>query len=309
MTNQVATLVDSFDVNFEPSIITIDNYDKLKDAVAYQAEKYKGLIVTEETLKSAKSARAELNKFSKALNERRKEIKREYNQPLKDFEQNVKALNDLVLASTTPIDRGIKVLEAQQQKEREEAVLTEIAEIAESREIDPALIEMKPSWLTKSISGIQRTREIGDAADYIVKERDRIANEKAAVKAYAEANGIEAAGWFDQIDQGASFVELRIKIDDALMARKQATERAQKQKEAEEAIAKMHQEKFGDSVVDTDTGEILRTEQQTLTPENDEPMLTRGMKVTTTKSKMWALAEFMKANGITFESIQLNEEG
>ncbi|MHA3065764.1 DUF1351 domain-containing protein [Lacticaseibacillus saniviri] len=308
MANQVS-LVDDFGVNFEPSIITIDNYDALKAEVAKQVNKYKSLLVTEETLQSAKAARAELNKFSKALDERRKEIKREYNQPLKDFERDVRALNDLVLASTTPIDRGIKFLEAQQQEEREKAVLSEITEIAESRGIDPALIEMKSSWLTKSISGIQRTREIGDAADYIVKEQDRVANEKEAVKAYAEANGIEAAGWVDQIDQGASFAELRIKIDDALMARKQAEEKARKQKEAEEAIAKMHQEKFGNSVVDTDTGEIIRTEQQMLTPENAEPMVTRAMKVTTTKSKLWALAQYMETNGIVFESIQLNEEG
>ena len=308
MANQVS-LVDSFEVNFEPSTITIDNYDKLKQAVAQQAEKFKGLIVTEDTFQSAKSARAELNRFNKAIDDRRKEIKREYNQPLKAFEKDVKTLTNLVSVSIDPIDAGIKDLEQRQQAEREKAVLAEIAEIAESRGIDPALIEMKSSWLTKSISGIQRTREIGDAADYIVKEQDRVANEKEAVKAYAEANGIEAAGWVDQIDQGASFVELRIKIDDALMARKQAEERARKQKEAEEAIAKMHQEKFGNSVVDTDTGEIIRTEQQMLTPADDEPMVTRAMKVTTTKTKMWALAEFMKANEIVFESIQLNEEG
>jgi len=51
------------------------NYDELKQELAVRLDKYRNLVYSEDSIKEAKADRATLNKFKKAIEERRKEIK------------------------------------------------------------------------------------------------------------------------------------------------------------------------------------------------------------------------------------------
>ena len=95
---------------------TIDfNFEELKGQLAESLALYTGLVVTEDGIKGAKEDRAKLNKLREALENKRKEVKRECMAPYTDFEAKVKELVGL-------IDQPIAAIDAQL-KEYEEKIL------------------------------------------------------------------------------------------------------------------------------------------------------------------------------------------
>jgi hypothetical protein len=53
------------------------NFDELKNELETGLKKYKGMVVSEDGIKDAKADRAKLNSLYKAIDDKRKEIKRE----------------------------------------------------------------------------------------------------------------------------------------------------------------------------------------------------------------------------------------
>ena len=105
MGNSLETLPKTIDFNFE----------ELKGQLAESLALYTGLVVTEDGIKGAKEDRAKLNKLREALENKRKEVKRECMAPYTDFEAKVKELVGL-------IDQPIAAIDAQL-KEYEEKIL------------------------------------------------------------------------------------------------------------------------------------------------------------------------------------------
>lgn len=77
------------------------NFDSIKAALAAELETYKNMVFTEESKKDAKDTVAYLRKFSKALDDKRKEIKKAYMAPCDAFEAQV---NELKKQVNEPID-------------------------------------------------------------------------------------------------------------------------------------------------------------------------------------------------------------
>ncbi|WP_162257017.1 DUF1351 domain-containing protein, partial [Loigolactobacillus rennini] len=152
MANDIATVLPDFTVKYQPAPIVISNEAQLKQAVSEYAARYQDLVVTEETLADTKKVRAEMRKVVNQLDDNRKQVKRGYDQPLKDFEQQIKTLKGVVNQVITPIDQGIKELEERQRQARVETVKTTIAEMAPNYGVVPEDVEIIPEWLTKSIS-------------------------------------------------------------------------------------------------------------------------------------------------------------
>lgn len=315
MTNELIAPQDlKYTVDYHPSTITIQNYGDLKAQVAAYAAKYSNLVVTDGTLKDARDSLARLRKFKTAIDNQRKDVKKEYNKPLKDFEDQVKVLTGEINAAIVPIDDAVKTMEKEAEEERHDKLLAYIAEIAPAYKIDPPDVEPERDWDKSNMwtptgkPTVGLTRAIGTKLKSMVDQRERLASDKAAAIAYANANELDPYSWVQQIEAGATFAELRVRMDAALMQRKKDEERAQHAKEAAEAIAKAKQEQVGQNTIDRDTGEIVHQAEQTSLmeeePEQPEPVYTRAFRVTTTEKKMWALADFMKANGISYESIK-----
>ena len=66
------------------------NSEEIKGRVREMMESYKGVVYTEDTMKAAKDDRAALNKLKKAIEDRRKEVKRRCMEPYEQFEKEVK---------------------------------------------------------------------------------------------------------------------------------------------------------------------------------------------------------------------------
>ena len=96
------------------------NFEELKKEVTEKANVYRSLVYTDENIKEAKADRATLNKFSKALNDGKKDVKKMMLEPYSVFEGQVKELIAIVDEANANIDSQVK---AYDQKKREEKLI------------------------------------------------------------------------------------------------------------------------------------------------------------------------------------------
>lgn len=69
------------------------NFDQLKQELEVSLVKYQNMVVTEDGTKEAKADRAKLNALKTTIDDKRKEIKREWNAPYIEFENKIKILD------------------------------------------------------------------------------------------------------------------------------------------------------------------------------------------------------------------------
>lgn len=130
------------------------NFEELKTELAERLEHYKGLVVTEDTIKESKAERANLNKLREAVENRRKEIKREYEKPMRAFEAKVKELVALIDEPINAIDAQLATFEEQRKAEKMEMVRSMYASAISPniQEIIPLERIMDKKWLNASTS-------------------------------------------------------------------------------------------------------------------------------------------------------------
>lgn len=104
------------------------NFEELKKELTEKAKMYGSLVYTDENIKEAKADRAKLNKFIKALEDGRKDVKKMMLAPYTDFENQVKELVAIVSEANSNIDSQVK---AYDQKKREEKLI-KVEEIYET---------------------------------------------------------------------------------------------------------------------------------------------------------------------------------
>ena len=121
---------------------TIDaNFDSIKAALAAELDTYKKMVFTEDSKKDAKDTVAYLRKFNKALDDKRKEVKKAYMAPCDDFEAKVNELKKQVDEPIKFINEQIEEFERKRVEEKR-ALIKEIytgiaAEHAEAAEYLP----------------------------------------------------------------------------------------------------------------------------------------------------------------------------
>jgi len=262
MTNEVTVNALDFSVDFKETEINVAHKEQFESAVKAYAKKYEEWTVSAETLQDAKDVRAEMNKANKLMDEKRKEIKKQLNKPLTEFEDWIKAQKEEIQRVIDPIDKGIKELEAMEQEERRKKLMDEIAEIAPNYDVEVDEITINPSWsnktyfTTKGKLNKKALNEIVGEMKAVKAEKDQLEANKTLIANYAKAVGQEPESWVVQIENGATPQELMKQIDQAIKAKNERLEQEQKQKEYEEAIAGIE---VGNKVVDEETGEIVNT--------------------------------------------------
>lgn len=121
---------------------TIDaNFDSIKAALAAGLDTYKKMVFTEDSKKDAKDTVAYLRKFNKALDDKRKEVKKAYMAPCDAFEAKVNELKKQVDEPINFINQQIEEFERKRVEEKR-ALIKDIytgiaAEHAEAAEYLP----------------------------------------------------------------------------------------------------------------------------------------------------------------------------
>lgn len=141
------------------------NHEEIKREVAEKVEYYKTLVYTEDQVKDAKADRATLNKFIKALEDKRKEIKKQCLAPYDKFEAEMKEVLAIVNEPIGLIDSQIKGFEEEQKTKKLEEVKQAFADAGFQDFVTFDQV-FDAKWLnkSKSISSIK-----GELNDLVVK--------------------------------------------------------------------------------------------------------------------------------------------
>ncbi len=94
------------------------NKEELEAAVKAKIAAYENVIYTEDNIKQAKADRAELNKLTKAIEDRRKMVKKKINEPYNLFEKELKEILALIAKPVSIIDMQVKAFEDQQKEDK-----------------------------------------------------------------------------------------------------------------------------------------------------------------------------------------------
>lgn len=123
------------------------NYEELKSLLTEEMKKY-DYEVTEDLIKEAKEDKAKINKFATALDNRRKEIKKEYCIPLVQFEEQMKDLYAIAKDGYTKINNQLNAFE----EARKEEKAMEIAQYWQSKNFTLVSLETiyDAKWLNKT---------------------------------------------------------------------------------------------------------------------------------------------------------------
>lgn len=98
------------------------NFEELKGKLTESLEKYQGLVVTEDNLDDSTKTRAELNNLKKSIEDERKRIKKEWNEPYVAFENQIKELVGLVDKPIQCLDTQIKTFENTRKENKREEI-------------------------------------------------------------------------------------------------------------------------------------------------------------------------------------------
>ena len=154
----------------ESTGITTWSFDEINLALDNLLEKYKGKVYTEESYKSAKSDKQELNAINKRIEEKRKEYKKICLAPYNAIEDEIKALTKKIKEQISEIDEYTKAVEEKEKtdkklkiKEYYDAKSVILGEYAER--LFEKLLNIK--WLNKTFSEKNWKIEVQDAINTV----------------------------------------------------------------------------------------------------------------------------------------------
>jgi hypothetical protein len=253
------------------------NYEELKKEVAERTAPYKGLNVEEDAIPVAKTDLANLRKLEKAIDDRRKAVKKEYNAPYMEFEAKIKDILSDIQAAEQNIDSQVKAFE----KKVEDEKLSQIqkffglafGELAKDIRFEKVY---NPKWLNKGYKMAEIEEEIAAAANKLYADIEVV----KGLKSSHEASLMKTL--FYSLDLGEALVEHNTLVE------------FEERKKAEE------QEK--QEVVETPTPVIEEEDEAVV--ETPKPLQQIDFRVWVNENQKAALKNFLVINGIRYGSVR-----
>lgn len=272
-----------------PEVIDF-NFEELKEEITNKSALYKNMVYTDETIKDAKSDRALLNKFKTALEDKRKEVKKQCLEPYNQFEKQIKELVAIIDEPVKLIGEQITEFEDREKAEKHEQII-ELFNKAGFQSFVTLEQIYDPKWLNKSVSLKSIEEELTNTVYRIGHDVTTINSLKEysfeALEHYKKtldlAGAIAEGQRLADIQKRKAEHEAELKAREEL-AKKQAEERA-------EAEARLHEE----------SEEVAQEE-----PQQAVEVKRQWIKFVALLSKDDALAlkEFCDNRGIEIKSIK-----
>lgn len=273
-------------IEYTQADIKINDYEALKKAVQAYADRYKGLTITEATFDEARDTRKELNRLSGALDQKRKDIKKEASKPILKFEAQVKSLVEIINSTKNEIDSGLNEVKEQRRQVKLEHVKELIAEMAPNYGVDIAEVEINQRWLNKSTREKEIIDGIAGTMNSINKQKEKSATERKLIMLTCREHGLDPSGWYAMLD---GVIDVNVVLDEIeryAKDKQEAEELKQKKQEAELAEQKAKLAEVNGKQVDTETGAVMVSKQVV------------SFKIKGTKEQLDAVAKFIVQSNI-----------
>lgn len=256
------------------------NHEEIKQELAVRLEKYRGLVYTEDTIKEAKTDRANLNKFKDAIETRRKEIKKACLKPYEDFESKVKEIVAMIDEPIKAIDDQVKNFEQIKKDEKLSAIKQFFLDKVDDLE---KLVSFEKVYNAKWLNVTYKETDIHKE---ITELLDRVRSDLEALNALDTPNLMQLKDFYlKDFDLTATLQEKkRLEEQAARIAEHEARVQQEKQV-AQESVARQQQDVRA-------TEKAVKKEQQAL--------LTVDFRIQATREQLAALKQFLNDNGIKY---------
>lgn len=277
----------------------IGNFEEVKAAIGEALQQYDtDTSVTEQTVKDAEKTRAHLRRVKEQVETYRKDAKSAYLAKFEKLESQCKELSGLIEQPITAIDGKIKEFEEVEQGKKwfELNLFFSSIKVPEWLTLDDVV---NPKWKNKTMTLDKLKQEISTAVCTMQDE-------------YTELQTLygESPMW-TAINQ--RFMQTKDKSQTLIYAAQIERQHAEEQKRAE-AIRKAREEQERENnakqaISDEEEQGAYTTPETTQNAGNDvsaqsEPMLAGTLRVECEKSKLIALVQYMKDNGIKYSVVK-----
>lgn len=208
-----------------PEIINF-NFEELKKEITAKSALYKNMVYTDETIKEAKTDRAALNKFITALEDKRKEVKKQCLEPYNQFEKQIKELVAIIDEPVKLIGTQITDFEDREKDKKKEKIIELFNNIGFQPFVKLEQI-FDSKWLNKSVS----LKSIEDELNSVLYQ---VGHDVAAINALPEFSFEAMEHYKKTLDLSAAIAEGQRLSD----IQKRKLEHEAKMKELEEQKAK-----------------------------------------------------------------------
>lgn len=280
---------EDFPISFKPAEVDFPNAAALENKVDDLVKGWDTYVVTPESYPYDKKTKAELNHIRKALNDRRKEITKEANQPIDDFTALIKRLDLKIKNAVDHINEEIKVFDEKARKDKHQQNLIRLGEIATEYGVALQKLEYNPKWDNKSTSWKTIEEEARQQFEAIVEQEKarKEAEQVIANKANEYTKPAMTASPYLQMLDYKPLPDVLTQMDnDHKYLIEQAKQQEENRKKAVQAL-----EKHGDKYIDAKTGEVV------------DKLHTVTLRLRGTKEQMTALSNFIKDWGIDYERV------
>lgn len=263
------------------------NFTEVRENLKFSLEKYKGLLVAEETLKDCKATQKELAGLRNKVDSYRKETKSKLQEPIKKFEEECKELLSLIVEVEKPIKEGIAKFDEERRQEKVLLALDYLNKQLEENNINEkfrkniSIHDIKIN-LTNSIKSIKEEIDFKISNIKVLQESEEKEKEilKAAVMKQIEQENSELNTKLTY-SEFSDFVEGGWTVDKIMTLIKG---QANKIKQAE-APALVPATEHGEST-------SLKAEQREEINENEEKFFVK-LKVSASKDDLKKLKKFL----------------
>lgn len=316
------------------------NFEEVKMSLVETMDKYKGIVVTEEGLKDCKATQRDLAGLKKKIDTYRKQVKKEMEVPIKDFEGQCKELISLVDEVEVPIKEGIEVFNDKVRNEKMQYAEKSIAENIAKYELEEKFsnqLNVLDSYtnLTATLKSIREDIEVRGKALKEQQDQEKVQAQilKATIIATVEgANAtintkLKADDFYKYIDRGYNVAQVVSEVNRAaelvrntekaaeerLIAEQRRKEeekiRQEERKKAEE-LAKLkaaEEEKVRLAAIENEVSETRTVEETPQAEMQEEPkkpsLISINFEVVGDRERLMALSNFLKANDYTYKVI------
>lgn len=262
------------------------NHEELKAEIAAKMNEYKTLVFTEETIKEAKTDRANLRKLKDAFETERKRIKKLCMTPYEQFEKQVKEVTSLIDEPILLIDAQIKEVEEQKKAQKMQEIKETFKGIGFQDFVTLDKI-FDNKWLNASVS-------IKKVEEQMQERMIQIGNDVFAIQQLSEFS-FEAMEVYKKNLDITSAINEGQRLSDIQKRKLEFEEEQRRRREVEEA-----KEKQEPKLIETP---VIKKEQpvtQSQEQEIDEPLHVIDFRVTATTEQLKILKEFLKTNQIQY---------
>lgn len=218
MANELQTIENNgVSVDYRQAELQINGLDKLKKRVEEVAKLYANRVYEEGDEKALKSDRSELKALHDGLDDARKNIKRQYNKPLKDFENEIKSLTGQIDEPLENIRTALRDIDDKKRDRNKQIVMDYIKKEGEVYEVEPEEVEFKDAWtnasgFTDKLNMKKRLKDdvLVEIQNVAMTKKKAFEDEQVLIR-YCEDKGVDPEGWIDQL-QYQSLSEVMTKI-------------------------------------------------------------------------------------------------